>query len=65
MEVLFVVVTLVVLATPVRVILRQIAEIGPLLPEGCLLMDLGSTKARIVAEHGRSGVVYPLPPVPC
>jgi prephenate dehydrogenase len=40
----------VVLATPVRVILRQLAEIGPLLPEGCLLMDLGSTKAQIVAR---------------
>ena len=40
----------VVLATPVRVIMRQLAEIGPLLPEGCLLMDLGSTKARIVQE---------------
>jgi prephenate dehydrogenase len=40
----------VILATPVRVILRQIPEIGPLLPEGCLLMDLGSTKAQIVAE---------------
>lgn len=39
----------VVLATPVRVIVRQIAEIGPLLREGCLLMDLGSTKADIVA----------------
>jgi prephenate dehydrogenase len=40
----------VILATPVRVILRQLAEIGPLLPEGSLLMDLGSTKAQIVAE---------------
>ena len=39
----------VVLATPVRVIQRQLAEIGPLLPEGCLVMDLGSTKAGIVA----------------
>jgi len=39
----------VVLATPVRVILSQLAEIGPLLPPGCLLMDLGSTKAQIVA----------------
>jgi prephenate dehydrogenase len=39
----------VVLATPVRVILRQLSEIGPLLQEGCLLMDLGSTKAEIVA----------------
>jgi prephenate dehydrogenase len=38
----------VVLATPVRVILQQIATIGPLLPEGCLLMDLGSTKTKVV-----------------
>jgi prephenate dehydrogenase len=43
----------VVLATPVRVIVRQLAEIGPLLPEGCLLMDLGSTKAQIVARMAR------------
>jgi prephenate dehydrogenase len=40
----------VVLATPVRAILRQLPEIAPLLPEGCLLMDLGSTKGRIAAE---------------
>jgi prephenate dehydrogenase len=40
----------VVLATPVRVILRLLDEIGPLLAEGCLLMDLGSTKAQIVAR---------------
>jgi len=39
----------VVLATPVRTILRQLASIGPLLPPGCLLMDLGSTKAQVVA----------------
>jgi prephenate dehydrogenase len=38
----------VVLATPVRTILHQIAEIGPLLPDGCLLLDLGSTKTEIV-----------------
>lgn len=43
----------VILATPVRVIMRQLAEIGPLLPEGCLLMDIGSTKAQIVAEMAR------------
>jgi prephenate dehydrogenase len=43
----------VVLATPVRVILAQLAEIGPLLPSGCLLMDLGSTKAQIVAAMNR------------
>jgi len=43
----------VVLATPVRVIMRQLHEIAPLLPEGCLLMDLGSTKAQIAAEMAR------------
>jgi len=40
----------VVLATPVRVILRLVDEIGPLLPEGCLLLDVGSTKAQIAAR---------------
>jgi len=39
----------VVLATPVRVILRQLPAIGPMLPPGCLLVDLGSTKGDIVA----------------
>jgi len=39
---------IVVLATPVRTILQQIPQIGPLLPSGCLLTDLGSTKADIV-----------------
>jgi prephenate dehydrogenase len=43
----------VVLATPVRVILRQLPEIAPLLSEGCLLMDLGSTKGRIAAQMAR------------
>jgi prephenate dehydrogenase len=42
-----------VLATPVRVIMRQMAEIAPLLPEGCLLMDLGSTKVEIVTAMAR------------
>ena len=44
---------LVILATPVRVILSLLPEIGPLLPKGCLLMDLGSTKAEIVQEMAR------------
>ena len=44
---------IVVLATPVRTILSQLAEIGPLLPPGCLLLDLGSTKAQIVAQMAR------------
>jgi prephenate dehydrogenase len=43
----------VVLATPVRIILRQLGEIGPLLPEDCLLIDLGSTKSQIVGEMAR------------
>jgi prephenate dehydrogenase len=43
----------IVLATPVRVILRQLAEIGPLLPDGCVVMDLGSTKADVVAAMDR------------
>jgi prephenate dehydrogenase len=51
----------VVLGTPVRVILRLLTEIGPLLPEGCLLMDLGSTKVQIVTEMARlPGHVQPL-----
>jgi len=39
---------LVVLATPVRTVLELIPQVGALAPAGCLLMDLGSTKARIV-----------------
>ena len=51
----------VVLATPVRVIMRQLAQLAPLLPHGCLLMDLGSTKAEIVAEMaGLPEYVQPL-----
>ena len=41
---------LVLLATPVRTILRLLDEIGPLLKPGAVLMDLGSTKAQIVAK---------------
>jgi len=51
----------VVLATPVRVILHHLDEIGSLLPPGCLLMDLGSTKADIVASMARlPGHIQPL-----
>lgn len=38
----------VILATPVRAILAMLPELGPLLPAGCLLMDMGSTKAQIL-----------------
>ena len=43
---------IVVLATPVRVILRQLKTIGPHLPHGCLLIDLGSTKVDIITAMG-------------
>lgn len=52
---------IVILATPVRAIISQLAEIGPLLPPGCLLIDLGSTKAHIVtAMAGLPDHVDPL-----
>lgn len=38
---------LVVLATPVLTILRQIAELGPALKPGAILLDMGSTKVMI------------------
>jgi len=38
---------LVILATPVRVLLRQIVELGPMLKPGALLTDMGSTKVEI------------------
>ncbi len=40
---------IVVLATPVRTIVKLLGEIGPWVRDGALLMDLGSTKARILA----------------
>ncbi len=38
----------VILATPVRAIIRLIADLGPRLRAGALLMDIGSTKTAIV-----------------
>ena len=38
----------VVLATPVRAVIELIGRIGPLLPPGCLLTDVGSTKQAVV-----------------
>lgn len=40
----------VILATPVRTIMQQIREVAPLLSEGTLLMDMGSTKVEIMKE---------------
>lgn len=37
----------VILAAPVRAILRQVADLGPLLKPGAILVDLGSTKAEV------------------
>ena len=39
---------LIVLATPVRTILELVPQVGALATSGCLLMDMGSTKAKIV-----------------
>ena len=44
---------LVILATPARVILRQIAQLGPLLRPGAILMDLGSVKGAICEAMNR------------
>ncbi|MBN2002211.1 MAG: prephenate dehydrogenase [Anaerolineae bacterium] len=43
----------VVLSTPVRVIVQQLEEIAPHLREGCVVMDLGSTKAHITEAMDR------------
>ena len=40
----------VVLATPVGAIIDLIEQVGPVLPEGALLTDTGSTKAEVVAR---------------
>lgn len=50
-----------ILATPVRTILALVRTIGPLLPAGALLLDLGSTKTDIVkAMAGLPPHVQPL-----
>lgn len=43
----------VVLGTPVRVIIEQLAEMSPHLRPGCVVMDLGSTKAYIAEAMDR------------
>ena len=40
----------VILATPVLAVLRLLDQVAPLLEVGCLLLDVGSTKALIVQE---------------
>lgn len=40
---------LIILATPVRTILELLPQIGRLRPDGCTLIDLGSTKSEICA----------------
>lgn len=44
---------IVILATPVRTIVDMLAEIGPHLWPGTLVMDMGSTKAEICTAMGR------------
>jgi len=43
----------IVLATPVRTLLRQLPEVGRLARPGAVILDLGSTKAEICAEMER------------
>jgi prephenate dehydrogenase len=51
----------VIIATPVRVIIRQLPEIGALIKPGCVLMDLGSTKTEVTASMNQlPGHVQPL-----
>ena len=40
---------IVILAAPVRAIIQLLAQVGPLLPPGCLLIDVGSSKGQICA----------------
>src|SRR5689334_3108728 len=49
----FAVADLVVLAMPVQSILDWLETCGALLPERCIVMDLGSTKRAIVAAMNR------------
>lgn len=52
---------IVILATPVRTIIRQLKKLPALLSKGCLLMDIGSTKAQIVtAMEQLPAHVHPL-----
>ena len=52
---------IVIIATPVRTIVRIVHEIGPSLSPGSLLLDLGSTKVDIVsAMEGLPAHVQPL-----
>jgi prephenate dehydrogenase len=43
---------LIIFATPVRTILHLLAQLPALRPDGCLVMDIGSTKAGICAAMG-------------
>jgi prephenate dehydrogenase len=45
---------IVVLATPVRTLLRQIPDVARLVPRGSLLTDVGSTKTDVVAAFRRA-----------
>lgn len=52
---------IVVLATPVRTIVGLIPKLGPNLPPGCLLMDLGSSKGAVLqAMEGLPPHVQPI-----
>ena len=56
---------IVILATPVRTLIRQITELAPILKPGALLLDLGSVKGAVVEamntlpEHIRAVAGHP------
>ncbi len=47
-----------ILATPVRTIIRLLGEIGPWLREGSLLLDLGSTKEKVLEAMTAYPITY-------
>ena len=44
---------LIIFATPVRTILHLLSQLPEIRPDGCLVMDMGSTKAGICAAMGK------------
>lgn len=51
----------IILAVPVRTIIRMIAQLGEALPQGCVLMDLGSTKMKVC--HAMEGLPSHVQPI--
>lgn len=45
--------TIVILATPVRIIMELLPRLAEARPDGCIVLDLGSTKQAVCEEMGR------------